>query len=239
MSYLPFFIGAPESCFQLLKLLTRLLGRLGSFDSRNRGGVVGRVENRGAGDERVGAGFDDFVRVGGGNTAINLDPRVHTVRIAHGLDLRNLTNLRFDEALAAEPGVDAHHEDQVNLFDDVLQALGGGAGVQHDTRFAPQVLDLVHRAVQVDGGGAGVRVDGDDVRARLGEIRHAKLGFHDHEVAIQHLVRHRAERVDDEGADGDVGHETAVHHVDVDPLRASLVSGLDLFWGLNREGYTG
>ena len=64
---------------------------------------------------------------------------------------------------------------------------------------------------------------------RLGEVGDAELGLHDHEVAVQHLVGDGAEGLDHEGTDGDVGHEAAVHHVDVDPLGAGLVGGLDLY----------
>ena len=73
---------------------------------------------------------------------------------------------------------------------------------------------------------------GDDVRASLGEVRDAELGLDDHGVGVENLVGDGAERVDDEGADGDVGDEAAVHDVDVDPLSAGLIDSLDL---LSRE----
>ena len=62
----------------------------------------------------------------------------------------------------------------------------------------------------------------------LGEVGDAELGLHDHEVAVQHLVGDGAEGLDNEGADGDVGHEAAIHNIDVHPLGTSLVDGLDL-----------
>jgi hypothetical protein len=85
--------------------------------------------------------------------------------------------------------------------------------------------------VQVDGAGTGIRVDTNYIRARFGEIRDPKFGLDDHEVAIKNLVRDRSKRRDDQRADGDVGHETTVHHVDVDPLRAGFVRGFDLGFG--------
>merc|ERR1719163_1990927 len=118
--------------------------------------------------------------------------------------------------------------DEVDAVEDVLEAVGVGAGVEHDTRLASEVLDLVDGAVEVDGGRA-LRVHGDDVRASLGEVRDAELGLDDHEVGVENLVGDGAERVDDEGTDGDVGDEATVHDIDVDPLRAGLIDSLDLF----------
>ena len=88
-------------------------------------------------------------------------------------------------------------------------------------------LNLVERAVEVDRRRA-LAVHGDDVAARLGEVRHAELRLDDHKVRVERLVRHRAERVDDERPDGDVGHEASVHDVDVDPVAARLVHRLHL-----------
>ena len=77
------------------------------------------------------------------------------------------------------------------------------ARVQHDARFDAQVFDGVDDAVQVDGGRL-LGVDRDDVGPGLGKVGDALLGFHDHEVGVQHGVGQGADGVDDEGADGDV-----------------------------------
>lgn len=45
---------------------------------------------------------------------------------------------------------------------------------------------------------------------------------------VERLVGDGPEGVHDERADGDVGHEAAVHDVDVHPVAAGLVNGLDL-----------
>lgn len=71
-------------------------------------------------------------------------------------------------------------------------------------------------------------MDGDDVSAGLGEVGHAELRLHNHQVAVEGLVGDWAEGVNHQGADGDVGHEAAVHDVDVDPVAAGLVNGLHL-----------
>ena len=45
---------------------------------------------------------------------------------------------------------------------------------------------------------------------------------------VERLLGERAQRLHDVGADGDVGHEMAVHHVDMDPVGAGRVDGADL-----------
>jgi hypothetical protein len=49
-----------------------------------------------------------------------------------------------------------------------------------------------------------------------------------HQVDVEDLVGDGAQRLHDQWANRDVGHEAAVHHVDVDPVAASLVNGADL-----------
>jgi hypothetical protein len=60
-------------------------------------------------------------------------------------------------------------------------------------------------------------------------------------MAIQDLVGDRADGLNYQGADGDVGHKASIHHIDVHPVATSLVNGLDLRdwpaqWLLRGEG---
>jgi hypothetical protein len=199
---------------------------LGSFDPRNRGGVVRRVEDGGTGDQGVGPGVDDLVRVGRRDAPVDFNPRVDVVLVAQSLDLLDLLHLRFDEGLTAEARVDGHDQNQVDDVDDVLQARNRGPRVQHDARFATQVLDLTDSSVQVNGTRT-FSVNGDDVRTRLCKVRNSQLRFHDHQVRIQNLVRDRSQGINNQRANGDVRHKSTVHDVDVDPFRAGFVHRSD------------
>ena len=67
----------------------------------------------------------------------------------------------------------------------------------------------------------------------------------DHQVDVERLLRVRADGAHDRRADGDVGHEVAVHDVDVDPVGAGGIDGADLLaergevGGENRRGDEG
>lgn len=99
--------------------------------------------------------------------------------VAHRLQPADLVDLALDEGLAAEAGVDAHDEHKVEHLKHLLDGRQGGAGVEHGAREAPEVLDLVEAAVQVDGGG-DLGVHRDDVRAGLRKVRNAELWLDDH-----------------------------------------------------------
>lgn len=49
-----------------------------------------------------------------------------------------------------------------------------------------------------------------------------------HQMAVQHLVGDGAQGLDHQGANGDVGHEAAVHDINVHPVAAGRVDGPDL-----------
>jgi hypothetical protein len=74
---------------------------------------------------------------------------------------------------------------------------------------------------------ARLGVHGDDVRTRIGKRLNIFLGLDNHQMDIHDLLGCRANRSYDQWANRDVGHETAVHDVDVDPIRASAVDRLD------------
>ena len=99
--------------------------------------------------------------------------------------------------------------------------------VQHDTRLAPEVLNLVHAPMQVNRLGL-LGVDRDDIRASLGKVRNALLRLDNHQMAIQRLVGDGAERVHNQRSNRDVRDKATVHHVDVHPVAPGLVDGLDL-----------
>ena len=56
----------------------------------------------------------------------------------------------------------------------------------------------------------------------------------DHQMHVERFFRVRAERLHHGRSDGDVGHEMAVHHIDMDEIGACLLDGLD-FRAQSRE----
>ena len=74
--------------------------------------------------------------------------------------------LAGDEALPAEAGIDAHHQDQVDLLEHIIERLGRRRRIERDAGALAQRLDLLDGAVEVR---PGFGMDGDDVGAGLGE----------------------------------------------------------------------
>ena len=79
-------------------------------------------------------------------------------------------------------------------------------------------------------------MDGDVIRARLGEGFEIGIAGLDHQVAVENLRRVRAQRRDDGRAERDVGHEMAVHHVEMNPVGAGRDDVGDLLPELGEIG---
>ena len=93
-----------------------------------------------------------------------------------------------DEALAAEAGIDAHHQHQVDDVDDVLERRHRGRRIDRDAGLLALGADRLQRAVEMR---AGLGVDGDDVGAGLGEGRDVGIGRRDHQMAVEELLGQR------------------------------------------------
>jgi hypothetical protein len=48
-------------------------------------------------------------------------------------------------------------------------------------------------------------------------------------MRVEDFLRVRTHRLDDVGAEGNVGDEMSVHHVEMDPVGAGRIDGADLF----------
>ena len=83
---------------------------------------------------------------------------------------------------------------------------------------------------------AGLGMDGNDVRAGLGEGVEEGVDGRDHQVDVERLRRVRAKRLHHARADRQVGDEMAVHDVDVDPVGAGRVDRADFLAELREVG---
>jgi hypothetical protein len=50
-----------------------------------------------------------------------------------------------------------------------------------------------------------------------------------HQMNVEWLCRRAADRLKHDRPDGDVGNETTVHNVDMDPVRAGSIDSADFF----------
>ena len=96
----------------------------------------------------------------------------------------------------------------------------GVAGLSATAGLAPELADVAERAVQV---GAGLGVHDDDLAAGLDVLVHQLVGVHHHQVRLEGDVDVRPTGLDHVGPEGQVRHEHAVHHVELDPVDAGLL----------------
>ncbi len=80
-------------------------------------------------------------------------------------DAPDLRNGAGDEVLPAETGIDGHHEDEVELREDLVQHHGGGRGIECEPHPPVQLRDRLERAVE----NRAPHVHGEPVRSRVGE----------------------------------------------------------------------
>ena len=190
------------------------------------------LEYGGACDQNVSPGGNDLLSGFGCDAAIDLEVDRAFGVANHFADVADFIEQR-DEALATEAGVDGHDQHEVHHVHDVRDGCGGGGGVQRYARFDFMRFDRLKGAVKMR---SGFLMDGDDVCTRRHEIGDQVIDGGDHEVDVENLFAVRAQAFDDRRAEGEVGHEMAVHHVDMDVIGSGLVNRPHLFAQLRKIG---
>ena len=137
----------------------------------------------------------------------------------------DLVDHGVDEGLAAEAGIDRHHQDHVQPVEHIFDRALRRRRVDRHAGLLAEIADRLQRAVEMR---SGLRMYGHAVGAGLGKGREVGIGRRDHQVAVEERLGAIADRLDDGRAEGDVGHEMPVHHVEMDPVRAGGRDGLDL-----------
>src|SRR5450759_2237638 len=135
----------------------------------------------------------------------------------HGPQAANLLGTVGDELLAPEARLDGHHVDRRDVGQDLSKRLDRGGRVDGNARLGAQLPDPHHRAVQRC---RRLDLDLDEACACLDERFDEELWSLDHEVRLDRKISHLAHGLDDERAEGEVGHKVPVHHVDLDAVGA-------------------
>ena len=182
------------------------------------------IEDGTASDDDVGPRFDDLASGAWLDATVDLEIDVEASIVNHVADLGELGSGRGNEALPTEPRIDAHDEHQIDVGQNILQAIGWCVGVERNSGTLSQGADLLERPVKM---GARLRVHGDHVRPGLRKRLNIFLRFDNHEMGVDGLRRRGTDRLHDQRTNRDVGHETAIHDIDVDPIGARLIDRLD------------
>jgi hypothetical protein len=216
--------GAQPLFFAPRSLMPALGGhQAGVADRGNIFLVLAALEHRGPCHENICAGGGESRRGLRRDAAIHL--KVDVASVDHRPDAPNLLDLRWNESLAAEARVYAHHEDQVDSVEDVLDDVFWCARIKRNACFLTERADLLKRPVEMR---PRFGMDGNDVRACLCERLKIRVRRLDHEMNIEGLLRPRADAFDEARPKRDVGHEMAVHDVDMNPVTSGLVDRSDL-----------
>ena len=126
--------------------------------------VVRRAEHGGAGDQRVGAGGDHARRRLGRDAAIHRQRDRAARGVDHPAQRRDLRQLRRQECLPAESGIDRHHQDDVDEIEHPRNAFRPASpGFSTTPARLPCDADELQRAMQMR---SGLRMHQHDGRRR-------------------------------------------------------------------------
>ena len=122
--------------------------------------------------------------------------------------------------LAAEAGVDRHHEQEVGQGERVLEGVERGGRVDGDAGRHAALPDPLERAVEV---AARLDVDRHPLDAGRGQAGDQGVGVADHEVGVERELAAGGEALHHRRAESEIGDEAAVHDVEVEQVGAGTL----------------
>ena len=199
----------------------------------NRSAEVWRTEDSRACDEDSSACPGDESRCSWSHAAVDFERDGQAPFVDHFSERRDLWEDRRQEGLAAEAGIDSHREHEVEVIEDVGKRAFGRVRVEGNACGRSELSDSAECPLQMR---AGFDVDRQDVCAGSNEVFEQRVWMGHHEVHVDGQLGGASYGFDDERADGDVGDEVAVHHVDVDPSGAGELGGSYLIVEVSEVG---
>ena len=158
--------------------------------------------------------------------AIDFQADIPPARLDARTRLGELAETLWAELLSAEPRIHRHHQNGVDLVDDVIEPVERCGGIEHQARRAAGIADVLDGAVHMQ---RRFRVKADARGARVRKIRGQRIDRGDHQVHVDGRGDARlAQRLAHHGPDGEIGHVVIVHHVEMNPIRARGDHGLHL-----------
>lgn len=136
----------------------------------------------------------------------------------------NLVESARNEALPAKTGVDAHQQHHVDVGDDVFEQTDGCRGTQRDGRAhtcgaygldsAVEMAHSLHMHVHERGAAPGHTV-------------YPYFGLLDHKMHIERLAGHLGHGFYHRKSKRDIGYETAVHNIKMQPIGLRIIDHID------------
>ena len=123
-----------------------------------------------------------------------------------------------DKGLAAESGIDRHHEHVVEVADDLFERADGRRRIDRDAGQRSQLLDEMQRPMEV---GQHLGMNRDPRRSGVDERLDVAIGVENHQVHVERNLGHLVDGLHDQRSERDVRHEMAVHDVQVQQVGAT------------------
>ena len=157
--------------------------------------------------------------------AVDLDHGMQAALRIHGAQTRDLGQHFGKEGLTAEARIDGHHRITSHRWRTYSTSSGGWQDRgPHRPSCRARGSSI---APDADGLSSQARLArADERRGEGGEI---VLRLDDHQMNVEGLRRRATDRLQHDRPDGDIRNETAVHHVDMNPVVAGCVDGTNFF----------
>ena len=180
-------------------------------------------EHRIAGHKQISARADHVRNGGEIDASVNLNAKSKSAPLANLDQHFNFSEGAGNKFLRAKPRIYGHDENVMHDFQDFIEQVHWGRGIDHHGRLATVGGNQVQRSIQMR---ASLLVHGDPIGPCIGKSRDVIVRILDHQMTVKRDVRdHLTQRGNDRRTNSQVRNEMSIHYIEMQDRAATLDGG--------------
>ena len=159
------------------------------------------------------------------DTTIHFDEGVTTSLQDEFLEAPHFLDGMLDELLSSKAWIDRHEEHHINVLDDVFEDIDRSVGIEGYASLHPCIVYLLDGAMKV---GTSFVMYVHHVCSEGFDLLRELAWVNNHQVDVKRLLANLGDGLKNGKSETDVGHENAVHDVEVEPVGFTTVNHINI-----------
>ena len=157
------------------------------------------------------------------HTTVDLNEALGILAATKSTQLSHLVVGVFYKLLTTKTWIDTHKQNYIAFLHYVFKQADRSVGIKHNTGFHTGTMNCMNSTVEVC---TSLIMNGEYISSRILEVIDVPVWIHNHQMHVKRFLRMLFDMFDYRLAKRYIGHEDAVHNVNMQPITLALVEHL-------------